>query len=272
MKIFTLNGSKAALNIFAGLCVFTLIYFGFIHNSGTVAVIGEQAETSYLAIVINGFGFGDGGDGTREFMYMNIPFTGAVVPGGTYSREEAQRLLANGNEVVIHMPMEAVNMRSVRLPEINIMDSHTKAEARAALLKAIDQIHGAVGISPYMGSRVMENRELVTTILSTAVEHGLYFVDAQPAGGAAPELAKDIGVNIFTPDILIDNTRDIRRIERNLRRAAEIAGRNGFAVAIGHVGPQGGRATAQAIQNMQDELTEKGIAFITVSELMGILK
>ena len=266
MKIFTLNGAKAALNVFAGVCVITLIYFGFIHNSGAVAVSGEPVRTSYLAIVINGFGHG--GDGTREFMYLDIPLTTAVMPAAPYTEDDTRRLIANGKEVIIYMPMEARNMRGAYMPEIGIMNSHTKAEARAALLKSIDQIQAAHGITNHLGSRIMENEELLTTILSTSAESNLYFIDSSDSNRSkASELAEDLGITIFTPDIFLDGSGDIRRIERALRRAAEQADENGFAIAVGNVGEGGGRATAQAIRNMKGELSQMGISFVTVSEL-----
>jgi len=271
MKTLTLNGPKTALNIFTCLCVFTLIYFGFIHNSGALPVSGEPVSTSYVAIIINGFG--NGAEGTREFMYMDIPFTAAVLPGGTYTRDEARQLLANGKEVIIHMPMEARNMRNVTLPEINIMDSNTKAEARAALLKAIDQIPGATGINNHLGARVMENEELLTTILSTAQEHNLYFVDSLTENSSkALEIGENLGIQVYTAEILIDGRRDIRRIERNLRSAGEQAAEEGFAIVVGHVGQEVGKTTAQAIQNMYIELSQKGVHFVTMSELIEKLK
>jgi len=269
MKIFTLNGSKTALNIFAGLCLFTLVYFGFLHNSGAVAVSGEPAKTSYLAIVITGFGSGN--DGTREFMYMDIPMTAAVMPASPGTVEEARQLLASGKEVIIHMPMEDRNMRNIQFPEINIMNSHTKGEARAALLKAIDQIPAATGIANYLGSRVMENEELLTTILSTTIEHSLYFIDTAANPSKASHMAENLGTKVFESNIVIDGSGDIGRIERNLRRAAAIAEEKGFAIAIGRVGPGGGRATAQAITNMKAELTSKGIVFVTLTELSNFM-
>jgi len=270
MKIFTLNGSRAALNIFAGLCIFTLIYLGFIHNSGTVAVSGEPPETVYLALVINGFG--NSGDGTREFMYINVPFTGSVIPGSPHTEDETRQLLANGKEVLIHMPMEARNMKNLQFSDINIMDTYTKAEARAAMLKAIDQIRGATGISNYAGSAVMENTDLMTTVLSTAIEHDLYFVDTSDSKNTkAAGIAEELGTGFYVQDIFIDGTRDIGKIERNLRRAATVAENNGFAIAIGNIGPNGGRATAQAIMNIQSELAEKGVVLVTMSQLRDVI-
>jgi len=271
MKIFTLNGPKTALNIFAGICIFALIYFGFVHNSGAVVVSGEPVRTSYLAIVINGFGHSGGG--TRELMYLDIPLTTGVMPGAPYAEDDARRLIANGKEVIIYMPMEARNMRGVRLPEINIMNSHTRAEARAAMLKSKDQIRGARGFSNHLGSKVMENEELVSTILNTAMESNLYFIDLHSANRSkAPELAEGLGMNIYVPDIALDSSSDIRRIERSLRRAAREADQNGFAIAIGNIGEGCGKATAQAIKNMSEELSQMGVTFVTMSELIAKMR
>jgi len=268
MKILTLNGAKTALNIFAGICIFTLVYFGFVHNSGAVIVSGEPARTSYLAVVVNGFGHG--GCGTREFMYLDIPMTAGVMPGVPYTEDDTRRLIANGKEVIIYMPMEARNMRGVRFGDISIMDSGTRADARAALLMAIDQIRGAHGITNHLGSRVMENEELVTTILNTASENRLYFIDLHDASRSkASDVADGLGMNVYAPNVVLDGSGDVRRIERALRQAARQADENGFAIAIGNIGEGGGKATAQAIKNMRDELAQMGIVFVNMSELIA---
>ena len=266
MRIFTLNGPKAALNIFAGICVFTLLYFGFLNNNSAVVVSGEPVKTSYLAIIIGGFGHNE--PGTREIMYLDIPISAAVMPGAPHTEDEVRRLTANGHEITIHMPMEAGNMRGAVPPEINIMDSHTKAEARAALLKSIEQIPTARGIMNHQGSRVMENDELVTTILSTATESNLYFVDTLAANRSrASALSEELGAAVYAADILLDSSSDIRRIERSIRRAANLAEQNGFAIAVGDISTGNGRATAQAIRNMQEELAQMGVNLVSMSEL-----
>jgi len=273
MKIFTLNGAKTALNVFAGICIVTLIYFGFLHNSGAVVVSGEPTQTSYLALIINGFGHG--ACGTREFMYLDIPFTAGVMPDSPYTDDDVRRLVANGKDLMIYMPMEARNMRGVRLPDIHIMDAHTKADARAAILKANEQIRDARGITNHLGSRVMENEELVETILSTAAQSKLYFVESPGINRSkASEVAEglgELGIRVYTADILLDGSGDIRRIERAIRSAAREANENGFAIAVGNLGDGGGKATAQAIMNMRDELAQMGIVFVNMSELTARL-
>ncbi len=75
------------------------------------------------------------------------------------------------------------------------------------------------------------------------------------------------GVCILGRDVFLDSTKDVEQVKANLRKAAEIAGKNGSAVAIGHVGPEGGKTTAEAIAALIPELEDAGIEFVTVGEL-----
>ena len=52
-----------------------------------------------------------------------------------------------------------------------------------------------------------------------------------------------------------------------VKLAAEIAKKNGYAVAIGHVGPAGGITTAEAIKRAVPEIEKMGVKLVTVSEL-----
>jgi len=82
-------------------------------------------------------------------------------------------------------------------------------------------------------------------------------------------LSNELGATVYVPDILLDNSNDVRRIERSIRRAARQAEENGFAIAIGNLGTGNGPAKAQAIRNMQEELSQMGVRLVTVSELVG---
>ena len=68
----------------------------------------------------------------------------------------------------------------------------------------------------------------------------------------------------------MDSTDDINVVRERLRQAENAALKNGTAVAIGHVGPEGGKITAMAIGELKSELEEKGIELVTVSEMKRI--
>ena len=68
-------------------------------------------------------------------------------------------------------------------------------------------------------------------------------------------------------DIFLDSTDDVNVVKANLRKAAEVALEKGYALAIGHVGPEGGMVTVQAIRELIPELEAAGVTFVTVSQL-----
>lgn len=70
-------------------------------------------------------------------------------------------------------------------------------------------------------------------------------------------------------DVFLDSTTEKSVVEERLREAADIAKTKGSAVAIGHVGPEGGVLTAKVLAEMAPELEKEGIRFVTVSELTG---
>jgi len=55
-----------------------------------------------------------------------------------------------------------------------------------------------------------------------------------------------------------------------LLKLGNIVIKNGIAIGIGHVGAEGGLATAQAIKSVYPILNKKGIEFIYVSDLVKL--
>ena len=191
LKIFTFNGPKAAYTFFSILCAVVILYFGFLRQENTTPVSGTPLEKVYVAVVIDDFG--NGKDGTKEFLYMDIPFTGIVLSDMAFSEEEARRLQSAGKDVILN----------------------TQGKRNTELLE---------------------------------------------------ELSVDISKLIY-----LDKTQNTKRIEDNFIKTAEIARDEGFAIAIGHVGQNGGKATAKVMKSIQDTYSELSIEFVTISQLIDIL-
>ena len=75
------------------------------------------------------------------------------------------------------------------------------------------------------------------------------------------------GRSLLERDVFLDSTDSVEVVKEHLRKAGEVALEKGSAIAIGHVGPEGGKITAQAIKEVAPELERAGITFVTVSEL-----
>ena len=79
------------------------------------------------------------------------------------------------------------------------------------------------------------------------------------------------GVTILKRDVFLDSTDDINVVKKQIMQTAEIAKQKGYAIGIGHVGPEGGNITVQAIKELAPVLEKQGIVFVTVSQLNEIV-
>ncbi|MCL1936215.1 MAG: hypothetical protein FWF57_07585 [Defluviitaleaceae bacterium] len=96
MKIFTINGNKLANLFFAFFCMGVIVYVGIL-NHHTIVVTATVRNTIPIALVVDGFG--DGSSGSREFLYMDIAFTGIVNKNFPMAEEYERLLLLSGREV-----------------------------------------------------------------------------------------------------------------------------------------------------------------------------
>ena len=99
-------------------------------------------------------------------------------------------------------------------------------------------------------------------------EKDVPFVDSMTtAKSLGKAVAAEKGVALLERDVFLDSTDSVEVVKEHLRKAGEVALEKGSAIAIGHVGPEGGKITAQAIKEVAPELERAGITFVTVSEL-----
>lgn len=119
MKVFTVNGPKLANVIFAFACTSVIVYFGFVSDN-TIVVTATSQPSIPVAMVIEGFGYGQ--IGTREFMYIDIPFTAVVDSAAPQAVEDTYHLIVAGREVVS-------NIAEIGLSGINITSENSLKDA-----------------------------------------------------------------------------------------------------------------------------------------------
>lgn len=230
----------------------------------TVPVSGEKRGE--LAILIDDFGYC--GEGTREMLALPIPFTAAVMPFSSCTKEDAEAVRQAGKEIFIHMPMESLTGKKEWVGEKGIFRSMSDEEIRQRTREAFSILPDAAGLNNHMGSAIMEDSRSLSAVMDVIREKNAVFVDSvttpKSVGKAA---AAEKGVIFLGRDVFLDSTDSIEEVKKNLRRAAEAALEKGEAVAIGHVGPEGGRITAQAIAELIPELEAAGVVFVSVSQL-----
>lgn len=252
------------------LCIMVIILIGSgFHVCNKRSMVTSSDTKGYIALVIDDFG--NHGDGTDEVLALGIPITAAVMPFTPYSEYDANAAHEAGLEVIIHIPMEPVHGRKEWLGPRGITTNLSDEEIQLRINEGLDLIKWAVGMNNHMGSKVTQDKRIIRNILKIAKQRNLFFLDSQTTENSiVSEIAKEIGIVSFKRDIFLDNSKNKENIENQLIKLGDIALQKGYAIGIGHVGPEGGTITAEVIKSVYPELEKKGITFIYLSQLKDI--
>lgn len=248
------------------LVLFGLCFFGgrLVASEQSERVSGEKRGE--LAILIDDFGYC--GEGTEEMLDLPIPFTAAVMPFSKCSEADAEAVRQAGKEIFIHMPMESLTGKKEWVGEKGVFRNMTDAEIKARTEEAFAILPDAAGMNNHMGSAIMEDERSLSAVMEVLQEKNVLFVDSvTTAKSLGRKIAGEKGIPFQARDVFLDSTDSVEVVKANLRKAAEVALEKGYALAIGHVGPEGGKITAEAIRALIPELEAAGITFVTVSDL-----
>ena len=248
------------------LVLFGLCFFGgrLVASEQSERVSGEKRGE--LAILIDDFGYC--GEGTEEMLDLPIPFTAAVMPFSKCSEADAEAVRQAGKEILIHMPMESLTGKKEWVGDKGVFRDMTEREIQDRVKEAFAILPDAAGMNNHMGSAIMEDERSLSAVMEVLQEKNVLFVDSvTTAKSLGRKIAGEKGSPFQARDVFLDSTDSVEVVKANLRKAAEVALEKGYALAIGHVGPEGGKITAEAIHSLVPELEAAGITFVTVSDL-----
>lgn len=250
------------------LCLF-LFHF-FIPKAELIPTASINNTKGYIAIIIDDFGYD--GEGTEEMLALDIPLTAAIMPFSEKSAQDSQAVDAAGKETIIHMPMESLTGKKEWVGNKGVFRTMSNEEIKQRVDEACQILPSAKGINNHMGSAIMEDERSITTVIEAAAERGLTFIDSKTTPKSKAKTAcNTYGVSYLDRDVFLDSTDDVNVVKKQLLKAQDIALKNGYAIAIGHVGPEGGKITAQAIKELAPEIQKSGIQFVTVSQMKEII-
>src|SRR5574344_303457 len=212
------------------------------------------------------FVFDDGGQNLSQldkFLKLPFKFTVAVLPKLKYSIQAAQKTRQSGNEVILHQPMQSINLK-INPGEGAIKPDMTEEQIKSLLIQNIFEIAPIAGINNHEGSLITSDKEKMAVVLQVASQEGLYFLDSRTTSDTAiPEVAKQLGYSFYERNVFLDNTKTKENILNEISNGLDIANKNGVAIMIGHV--WSADVLPDILNEIYPELIKKGYTFSTVS-------
>lgn len=224
---------------------------------------GSAEPRPRIAIIIDDLGYQL--EAGRRAIQLPGPITFAVLPGTPHSHRLAEFAHDRGKEVLMHLPLEAVNYEGAVEPGGITLDmSHDVF--RATFANAIETVPYAVGVSSHRGSLLTRHPGHMAWLMQEiSARDGLFFIDSYTTPESiALKVAAEEGVSATRRDVFLDHDRSVEAVARELERLKAMARRKGHAVAIGHPFPE----TLQVLERELPKLAAEGIELVTISALL----
>jgi len=217
--------------------------------------------------------FDDGGQNIsqlRKCVALPFPVTVAVLPRLAHSAQAAQIVRQSGNEVILHQPMQAINL-NVNPGEGAIKPEMSAGEVQATLAMNIAEIAPIAGMNNHEGSLITEDEVMMAFVLQTAHEKGLYFLDSRTSSATkVPSVCMQMGYGYYQRDIFLDNKKTRENYLSELKKGLDVANKKGHVIMIGHV--WSAETLPAFLEEVYPELALKGYRFATVSKSGGIIQ
>ncbi|NLJ49853.1 MAG: divergent polysaccharide deacetylase family protein [Candidatus Atribacteria bacterium] len=216
-----------------------------------------------VAIVIDDLGYNQ----TNAELFLKLPqkITYAIFPHLPLSRSLGKKFSENGKEIIIHLPMEALDSEQNNHATLMLKTGDDEARVNDIIKKAIASLPTARGLNNHKGSKATQDSKLMRSLMLALKNSDLWFLDSVTSDQSkAFNIAQEIGIVSFQRDIFIDGDSSVEYIKQKLWEAVSIAKKRGYSIAIGHVKPE----TYQALESFFHSFNDPEVEFVFLSELI----
>lgn len=212
--------------------------------------------------------FDDGGQNLSQLekcISLPFPVTVAVLPKLVHSKETAERVRRSGNEVMLHQPMQSINLNVNPGPGA-ITPAMSENEIKSTVFQNVYEIGPIVGMNNHEGSLITADAEKIATVMQLCSEQGLFFLDSRTNKDTqVPYVAQTLGYGYYERNgQFLDNTKKREDILNIIEKNVQIANRQGVVIMIGHV--WSADVLPGILREVYPVLSAKGYTFTTVSK------
>lgn len=214
----------------------------------------------------------DGGqnlEDLKKYIGLKIPLTVAVLPKLRDTVSSANAVRAAGLELMLHQPMQAVNLNVNPGPGA-IKPDMTSDQIRSLVLENLREVGPVSGMNNHEGSLITADISKMETIIDTAHMQGIYFLDSRTnVETKIPYVSRELGYGWYERNgYFLDNEKTREEFLKELRKNLDIANKTGCVIMIAHV--WSANYLPALIREVYPELVAKGYSFTTVSKSRGL--
>ena len=203
---------------------------------------------------------------TADIASLQAPITSSFLTYGRNIDQQIANSKASGQEIMIHVPMEAQSSKDAA-PDV-LTTQMSLEEIQNNLTIMLNKFKNVKGINNHMGSKLTEDKTRMTAIMKILKQHNMFFLDSKTSPNSqAEDAAAEVGIAYAHRHVFIDNNNNKEYILGQLNIAEKLARKNGYAIAIGHPKSQ----TYEALKEWLPKLEEKGITLEPLSKIVNIL-
>jgi polysaccharide deacetylase 2 family uncharacterized protein YibQ len=194
------------------------------------------------------------------------PVACAFLPYGPFTDTLARLAHTNQKEVMLHMPMQAVEHTHGPHQEGLLTLDMTLQQFLTEFSRAIGAVPFVSGLNNHMGSLLTRHPGSMAWLMQAIGDRGdLFFVDSRTTKETvAEQLATEYGIPNTARKVFLDNVAETAAVRAQFRQLLADARRDGTALGIGHPYP----ATLQVLAEELTRLDEQGIQLLTVASLI----
>ncbi len=191
------------------------------------------------------------------------PITYAFLPHTTHAVALANRADATGKEVMLHLPMQAMENKALGPGGLTL--DMSREHFIQALRNGIDAIPHIRGINNHMGSLLTRHPGHMEWLMEELQQRGnLFFIDSRTTHHTvAEQIAREHHIPVQRRDVFLDDDPSPEAVAYQFQRLINKARREGVAIGIGH--PYD--TTLSLLEQRLPQLKAEGIKLIVVSEL-----
>ncbi|EGT3628369.1 divergent polysaccharide deacetylase family protein [Morganella morganii] len=233
-----------------------------LYSLALLALSISQSHAAQIALIIDDIGYRHT---DQAVLALPSTVTLSVLPHTPLGKELANAGHKKGHEIMLHLPMQALNGKALGLG--GLTNTMTETQIRASVVDAINSVPFAKGANNHMGSLLTQLDDPMLWVMETLKQKHLYFVDSMTTRFTkAGETADQLGVPLLKRQLFLDNDTSATALERQFNLMISQAHTQGSLVAIAHPYPETMRFLKANLQRLKTE----GIDLVPASSLLPI--